>query len=503
MVVLVAFMTACTPQQDPNKIIVSGPFEPINLDPASTGYIFSRMQVLETLVDVGNNGELLPGLATSWLSNDDFTQWTFTLRQNVYFHDGQPMTVEAVYKSLAVALGKPTPFAKNILTNLEIVSPSQIRFTLNQSYRPFPSLMSNYSMAIIAPSSFGTFNRIKNLVATGPYQIVHFEPPHNITTERFEQYWGEPAHIRYAEYITGHRAETRALMVRTGQADIVYNLDPAAVNMLGNESNVTVHSNAIPRTTLIKLNIGNEILSDRSVREALSLAIDRTGIAEGILRVPGVEANQIFGPMMGDWHLHNLPPPATHTQRANQLLNEAGWQKRDDGWRYRDNQRLTLNMITYANRPELIIIATAIQEQWARIGVELNVQMENVSAIPSGHADGSLQTALMARNFANIPNPLGIMLADFTSKAGGEWGPMNWSNPAVFSGVRTLSQQTETEQASVQIANILKQIHQDLPLIPVTFYIQQTATSARVKNFSFDPFERSFRLSAMRLEHGS
>lgn len=154
-------------------------------------------------------------------------------------------------------------------------------------------------------------------------------------------------------------------------------------------------------------------------------------------------------------------------------------------------------MITYANRPELMAIATAIQDQWAQIGVKLNVQMENVSAIPSGHADGSLQTALMARNFSTIPDPMAILLADLSDKSGGEWGPMNFIDPVLFKQVTALPDMNPvTPEART---SIVRQLTQSMPVIPVVFYVQRTATSGRLKNFTFDPFERSFHISQMQL----
>ncbi|CAI4152101.1 ABC transporter substrate-binding protein [Alteromonas macleodii] len=525
LVVASVLLSACTPSQPTNKILISGPFEPVNNDPASTGYMFTRMQILETLIDVDNQGQLIPGLASSWSNDEDFTVWTFNLRPDVYFHDGTLMTADAVYKSLSVAFGKPTPFSKDMIANMEVVSEYSIKFTLNQSYRPFPSLLSNYATAIVAPATFGKFNRIKTLIGTGPYQITHFEPPHNITTTRFDNYWGEPAVIENVEYVTGHRSETRALMVRTGQADIVYNLDPAAVSMLRTDSDVNVFSDRIPRTTLVKLNSGHPILSDVKVRRALSLAIDRKGIASGVMRISNISADQLFGPNIRDWHIRSTATDnATNTismgdadnnptiknsvengdlllnrKKAAQLLTDAGWLVSEDGVRYKDGSPLTLDMITYANRPELITIATAIQDQWASIGVKLSVHMENVSAIPSGHADGTLETALMARNFANIPDPLGIMLADFSSKEGGDWGPMNWQNEKVFSDLKTLSHTTDEHAYKSLISSIMQEVQQDVPLIPVMYYVQQTATSSRLRNFSFDPYERSFRVSQMRI----
>ena len=298
----------------------------------------------------------------------------------------------------------------------------------------------------MAPATFGKFNRIKTLIGTGPYQITHFEPPHNITTTRFDNYWGEPAVIENVEYVTGHRSETRALMVRTGQADIVYNLDPAAVSMLRTDSNVNVFSDRIPRTTLVKLNSGHPILSDVKVRQALSLAIDRKGIASGVMRISNISADQLFGPNIRDWHIRSTATDnATNTismgdadnnptiknsvengdlllnrKKAAQLLTDAGWLVGEDGVRYKDGSPLTLD-VTYTHRQNSLPLPRQFRIS-GRIGVKLSVHMENVSAIPSGHADGTLETALMARNFANIPDPLGIMLADFSSKEGGNWG---------------------------------------------------------------------------------
>jgi len=99
-------------------------------------------QVPATCLHECNQGQLIPGLASSWSNDEDFTVWTFNLRPDVYFHDGTLMTADAVYKSLSVAFGKPTPFSKDMIANMEVVSEYSIKFTLNQSYRPFPSLLS-------------------------------------------------------------------------------------------------------------------------------------------------------------------------------------------------------------------------------------------------------------------------------------------------------------------------------------------------------------------------
>ncbi|MEO3684408.1 ABC transporter substrate-binding protein [Shewanella vesiculosa] len=456
------------------------------------------MQIVETLVEVNNEGELKPGLATSWDSNQDATIWRFYLRPDVTFHNGTTMDAAAVVKSLQIALSKPTPFNRQLITNVSAIDAHTVEFRLQSTYRPFAAVLTNYTTAILAPASFDDKGKVIKLLATGPYLMTEFDPPHMVRVSRFNQYYGAKAHILHVDYITGHRPESRALMVQGGSADIVYNLDPASVKLLKNSAEVSVNSTAIPRTILIKLNVADPLLHSLELRQALSLAIDRKGIADGIMHLPGAEANQIFGPSMGIWHVSSLPVPAQDLNKARALLAADGWQPDSNGVLQKQGKSFTLSMVTYANRPELVVIATALQAQWAKLGITLDVQMENASAIPLGHTDGSLQTALMARNFANIPDPLTVLLADFNTPQGGDWGAMNWNDPAFF---RLLQQTTQATGADYEsdVQQLSTHLAQTLPMIPVLYYVQQSAVAKRVKGFSFDPYERSFRIANMEL----
>ena len=84
---------------------------------------------------------------------------------------------------------------------------------------------------------------------------------------------------------------------------------------------------------------------------------------------------------------------------------------------------------TFPDRPELPLLATALQAQWKAVGVELKVAVGNSSEIPAGHQDGSLQLGLYARNYALVPDPLVTLLGDL-APAGADWGVMNWHSPA-------------------------------------------------------------------------
>jgi len=499
---LLIALTGCSDsyQRSDADLVISGPFEIVSRDPSEAGYFFTRMQVMETLVDVAPDGKLRPGLATEWQHSADLTQWIFTLRRGVQFHNGSDMTPATVLNSLQIAQQKPGPLHRLPITSMGITGDTLV-ITLAEPYRPMAAVLANYSTAILAPGSYRTDDHhVQQVIATGPYRIKELTMPHRLLTERSRNYWGPQPQIASADYITGHRSETRALMLQNGQADIVYNLDPASMDMLRQSPDIHVSSVAIPRTIAIKLNAGLPLLANPSARRALSLALDREGIAKGIMRVPDTQSNQLFGPAMGIWHNDDIAPAVRDVKQANQLLDQLGWTwPEDSAFRIVDGKPVQLDMITYANRPELIPVATAIQAQWADVGVQLNVVVDNSSAIPAGHQSGTLQTALMARNFASIPDTFSLMLNDFGNSDGADWGPMNWDFPPLFKLLQTMKTEQDNEHFKQQAQQVAVMLAQQLPLIPVSYYQQQTGVSRRVKGFHFDPYERSFLISDMHL----
>ncbi|MET4696784.1 ABC transporter substrate-binding protein [Endozoicomonas lisbonensis] len=484
---------------DPNQTLVIGaPFEYTSQDLSKDGYIFSRFQVTETLVEIQPDGSIQPKLATHWQTSDDRLTWRFTLRPDVLFHDGTVMTAEAVVFSLQQALEKPGIIHQVPLNKLYPEGDVEVVLELEQPYRPLLSVLSHFSTAIASPSSFEqkSGRAIAILKGTGPYQIQLLSPPHKLDVERFDNYWGEPARIRQIQYLTGHRAESRALQARSGQADIIYTLDPASISMLEQAPNVDVYSESIPRALLLKMNNEHPYLNTVETRRALSLALDREGIAERIIRVPGSEAYQLFPPALGDWHLKELEGQK-NLQKAREILTAQGWIPGADGVRVRDGKRFSLGLVTYADRPEMTVVATAIQAQFWDLGIEVTIYVGNSSDIPYLHHQGTLELALVARNFAWANDPLALLLDDTRTHLGSDWGHMNWSSGELNQLLSEMTLTLDSEayfKLSQQAASILAE---EMPVIPVTFYTQQIAVNKRLNNFFYDPFEQNYRTSEM------
>ncbi len=477
-------------------LTIGGPFEFKSQELSKDGFIYSRFQVTETLIDIESDGSMVPGLATSWEVSDDSLTWRFNIRQGVSFHDGSIMNAEAVELTLKNALKKPGVIHQLPLKEIRAEDETLV-IELKEPYRPILAILTNFSTGIVSPATFNDEGNMETLYGTGPYKIHEIATPHKLNVERFDDYWGENANIKYVHYLTGHRPESRALQAKSGQADMIFTLDPASIDMLKEQDNLWVHSQSIPRTVLIKMNNEHPFLNTKETRQALSFALDRTGLANNIVRVPGSEAYQIFPPALGNWHVKELNSGQQNIAKAKQLLADQGWKTGDDGILVRNGERFALSLMTYADRPELPVLSTAIQAQLREIGIEISINIDNSSSIPAGHHDGSLELALVARNLGWVSDPLALVMDDAKSHKGSDWGPMNWTSETLNHLLEAMVVEKDDDayfQMTQQAAKILAE---EMPVIPVTFYTQQVSTNKRVKNFRFDPFERSYFASEM------
>ncbi|MCD2518392.1 ABC transporter substrate-binding protein [Massilia sp. G4R7] len=476
-------------------LTVVGPWELTGLDPSRAGYMFSRMEVVETLLDVDDRGRLQARLASRWQVSSDGLEWRFTLRGNRRFHDGSEVTPENVLACLRRAHGRP-----GVLTMAGIraitADAGAIVFTLRRPFAPLPYLLTHATCQILAPASFDAQGRVVKIIGSGPFKIASISMPQQFDVERFAGYGGLaiPGRVQKARYISVARSETRTLLVESGQADLAFSLDPPSIRKLQRSPKAVLKSQMLPRTTFIKLNSGHPLLADVRVRRAIALCVERQGIARALLRDPDLGASQLFPPSMKGWHDPALPALRTDPQAARALLEQAGWKPGADGIRQRGGQRLALTLTTFVDRPELPLIATALQEEMRQIGIAVRVTIGNSSDIPAGHRSGGLQMGLVARNFGNLPDPVATLLQDFGPE-GGDWGAMGWRNaevPALLSRLASGAAGTQDDRA--RVAAILQS---ELPLIPVVWYRQVCAVSRRIEGASIDPFERSYRISQL------
>lgn len=493
---VLAVSAAPASAEPPETLVLAAPWHVMSLDPSVSGDAFQRLQVAETLVDADETGALRPGLATAWEALEDGTGWRFALREGVRFHDGSPFDAEAAAAALSRAAARPGVLDKAPLASIRAEGGAVVVET-NESFAALPALLAHASTVIFAPASFDAAGEPLDAIGTGPYRMTALIPPQTMELERFDGYWGDAPFFAKARFLSASRAETRALLAESGDAHLVHNLDPAGFARLKSVDGVALEAKPIPRVTLLKANLEHPFLSDPRARRALSLAIDRAGIAAGILRFPGSEATQLFPPVISGWHDPELAPLRHDPEEARRLLAELGWSPGSDGVLERDGERFSLTLRTYPDRAELPLIAAALQDQFRRIGVALEVSVSNFSEIPAGHQDGSLELALYARNYALSTDPIGAVRLDFAD-GGGDWGAMRWSRPEVDAATRAIAATADTEARAPHIRTLTEALQADLPVIPILWYQHTLAHDEALRNVTLDPFERSYGLGALR-----
>ena len=491
---LVAILSA--PAVADDALTVAAPWEVVGADPAVSGFAFQRMQVAETLVEADAQGHLLPGLAEAWTVSDDGLEWRFRVRSGVTFHDGSVLSAQAASRSLARAVANPGVLESARIRTVR-ADDGDVVVELTAPFSALPALLTHSTAVILAPASYAADGSVTTAIGTGPYRLVELAPPQSMRLEAFDGYWGPPPHIRETLYLAAGRAETRALLAESGDAALVFTLDPPGFSRLSANAAVTTLAEPIPRVVMLKVNAAHPLLMDPRMRQALSLAIDRAGIATGILRAPDTAATQLFPPALGDWHIAGMAPLRHDPGEAARLLAGLGFAPGPDGVLVRDGERLALTLRTFPDRPELPLIATAIQDQWRAIGIELVVSIGNFSEIPAGHQDGSLEVALFARHYGLTPDPIGTALTDFGT-GGGDWGAMGWDRPDVVAALDAIALTTEPGARAPRIALVVEALQADLPVIPITWHRQTAAIDRRLEGVVVDPLERSYRLSQIR-----
>lgn len=476
---------------------IVGPWEISGLAPASSGYVFTRLQVAETLLGAHDDGTPAPALAQHWSVSADGLEWHFVLRPAARFHDGTPVTAAAVVRCLRAARTAPALLSQAPVADIEAAGPAALRLQLTRPHAALPALLAHFSTLVLAPAAYDDAGRVRAIIGSGPYRVTRLAPPQEVEAVAFEDFDGPRPAIARVRYLTASRPETRALMAESGQADLAFALDPMSLQRLRRRPHVRITSTLLPRTVMLKLNAGLPALADPRVRRALSLCIDRAGIAHALLRDPALAATQLLPPVLKGWHDPALPPLAHDPAQAQRLLAEAGWH-RGAGGLLQDAQGrpLRLALRTFPDRPELPLVATALQAQWREAGIAVRVAVGNSGDIPLGHRDGSLELGLAARNYASVPDPTGALLQDFGPR-GGDWGAMGWSHPDAATALAELARGVPAAQAQARRARLAAVLQAELPVIPVAWYRQQVAVSPRVSGVSLDPFELSYRITRM------
>ncbi|MGB0852482.1 MAG: ABC transporter substrate-binding protein, partial [Pikeienuella sp.] len=354
---------------------------PRNLNPAvQSGIVtgFPGAQLFASPLRYDDDWTPQPYLAESWEVSEDGLKVTLNLVKNAKFHDGHPITSSDVAFSLKVIQEKH-PF-KSMFAPVESVdTPDDHTAVLNLS-RPHPALMlamSGQLMAIIPEHIYGDGQDPKahprnnaDVVGSGPFKLTEFVSGEHVILERFDDFFidGRPYLDKIVMRIITDPA-ARAIALENGELDFAaFESLPRIINRLKKVDHLTVTPKgygAIGPLDWLAINTTKGPLADKRVRQAIAYAVDRKFIMNALMQGTASEANTGIHPD-SPYYESDVNPYDVDLDKANALLDEAGFAKKDDGTRF----GVTIDFGWPGVKPQVEYVKAALK----KVGIDVTVR---------------------------------------------------------------------------------------------------------------------------------
>ncbi|WP_183091813.1 MULTISPECIES: ABC transporter substrate-binding protein [Mycetocola] len=333
------------------------------MDGSLAGYNYYYNE-FDQLTQLSADGELTPRLATKWTPNADFTTWTFTIRTDAKFSNGDPVTAEDVAYTYNKILASPDSDNLGYMETLKAVratAKDTVEFDLNAPFSPWPSITTAIS---IVPEKvyekLGSDGFAKAPVGSGPFKFESYTRGVNYTMVANPDYWGKAPETKKVVFQTVGDEDARLNGVISGSLDIALISPNQATGF--NAPGASVKSRTGNGSVFLGINSTAGVLADAKVRQAISLAIDEKSLVSKVLSGSGTANDQVIAPSVAGY----VKDAATHEfdpEKAKSLLAEAGYK----------GEKITFQYATSGRIPLSSNVAQAIQGYLKAVG--LNIEL--------------------------------------------------------------------------------------------------------------------------------
>lgn len=403
-------------QEGGGTLVIGKPYEATGTDPHTEASQTSweiQAVIYESLVFLDDTLAPVPGLAESWETPDDQT-YVFKLREGVLFHNGREMTADDVVYSLqrvltypeawwdtkmgpprqldaaeATAVAQGTPASGPLVgLTVEKTGTYEVTARLEEPYAPFLASLSGTPVSIVpgVEVESGEIDLTREMVGTGPFQLIEHAEDERWLLTAFAEYWQEDL-PRLDEVVwrvmTDEAARVAAL--RAGEIQLTMFENPTMLDLLESDPNIETVVQPTTNYYILFVNANRPELSDPRVRQAISLAIDR----EELRDVAVFGRAQPTGPIAAAFTefarpLEEIPFYSTDLERARELLAEAGYEEGQ-------SLELLITPVLAATVP----MAELIREQLAEVGIEVEIVQRDLSTFVTEYAvEGTAELAI-------------------------------------------------------------------------------------------------------------
>lgn len=473
-------------------VYATGDTEPACLDPIVSGNVPQALvstQYLEPLFFQDDKGEIKPWLAKGWKWSKDRRALDITVRQDVYFTDGQQLNAETIVENVAYIKDPRTLSSTGILAvekvaSVEKVSEFTARLHLSD---PDNALLEHFAQVWVPIQSQKALARgaeanCLSPVGTGPFKVESWSRQQEVVLTRNDNYHtpspaaghAGPAYLERIiwRFLPDHAARFAALQshevdvidVIQPQNAVAADADPALDTLIGSRPGHVVN---------LTLNTTTGPLSDVRVREALVRSVDVDAALKSIFMSTVPRSNSVLSSITR-FNRQNPDAYSTDVDKANRLLDDAGWTARDSaGYRTKDGQRLSTNVI----QTEAVLIPVSVLEQFQHsaraVGFELAISQEEPASFnakryawdyglsPLYYTKNSPAVLNIVYDSANIPS---VIKGGYHANNNGLTGPAAGTIDKTLRQAATTGNEKQRGELYAQAQQLIDQQYLSLPI---------------------------------------
>ncbi len=432
-------------------------------------------------------------LAKTWDVSDDRKTYTFHLNDAVTWQDGQPFTAQDVVFTYNLMMNGSTgsPRYSELVEHVSAVQAPDLKTVVFTLIRPDSAFLANEATLGIVPEHvlsnvlpaelvtdpFG----LTSTIGTGPFTLTKWSHGDELAFTRNPSYFkGAPAYDQYVYKIV---STSQDLVNGLASGSIDWGqLDPSVVDAA--QANKSIRVVSVPGDSLdyVALQLDSakqQLFLDARVREALMLALDRGKLVTDIWKGQATVANGTIPP--SSWAA--AASSVTYTQdldKANQLLQDAGWNTGDDGIRSKNGQRLRFKLTTNGDDPIRQQTVNWLIESWRQIGVDVVPDFEKWSTIVQNITHGRDFDGIVLGYRGTVDPDQSTLWSSDSFFDGFNVG--HYSNPDVDKLLEDARQNGDANARKADYAKVQDQVMKDLPVLPLVFPNMVVGLSQRLRD---------------------
>ncbi len=367
--------------------------------------------IYDRLVEQDADQSFHPHLATSWEEGADGLSWVFKLREGVTFHDGEAFNAETVASWIPDFKDTENAYLVAAIESVEVVDPLTVKFVMS---RPEPNLLYNLAstfMGVPGQKSYDSLGEdygVSAAIGTGPFKLTTFQIGLETVVTRNDDYaWPSAlssnqgaAHLESVTFREIPDQSTAFLELKTGGIDVLMGVPTDFLEILESEENVGVITMAGTGISYMPINTTSAPFDDINVRQATALAINQQSILDSVYKGVGSLANHFLIDTLPAGDVEKELLVSFNQDKANALLDEAGWKMGDAGVRSKDGTMLQVKLFT-TNDTDFKRLSQVVQAQLKDVGMDAVITVFDSSTIRDEYKKNNHQLAVRSYDWNN------------------------------------------------------------------------------------------------------